>query len=319
MIVRPLQQQELSQADHVFRLAFGTAANLSNPLQMFGDAGYMQRWYLKTGCAMFPTGTGEAIAAEKDGKIIGSNFLARWGSLGLFGPLSVHPDYWNQGIASELMRATIAQFEQWQTPAITFFTSSHSPKHLWFYSKFGFSPGYLTPILEKPVTPPVSEQSATLYSSLSPQQQKEALSACQTLTNTIYDGLDLSAEIYLVAKQQLGETLLLWDDAGLASFAVCHYGAGSEGGTQNCYIKFGAVRPDPHSEEKFEQLITACHTFAAERQLKTITAGVNTSRHRAYWQMLAQGFKIRLIGVAMHQAPHQDYCRSDVYVLDDRR
>jgi hypothetical protein len=55
MIIRPLQEQELSQADHVFRLAFGTAAQLSNPLQMFGDAGYMQRWYLKTGCAIFPT------------------------------------------------------------------------------------------------------------------------------------------------------------------------------------------------------------------------------------------------------------------------
>ena len=212
MIIRPLQEQELSQADHVFRLAFGTAAQLSNPLQMFGDAGYMQRWYLKTGGAMFPTGAGEAIAAEKDNKIIGSIFLVRWGSLGLLGPLTVHPDDWNQGIASKLMSATMEQFEQWQTPAITFFTSSHSSKHLWFYSKFGFSPGYLT-----------------------------------------------------------------------------------------------------------KELLTACNDFAAKHQLKTVTAGVNTSRHRAYWQMLAQGFKIRLIGVAMHQAPHQDYCRSDVYVLDDRR
>jgi len=294
MIIRPSQQQELSQADQVFRLAFGTAANLSDPLQMFGDAGYMQRWYLETGCA---------IVAEKDGKIIGSNFLVRWGSLGLFGPLSVHPDYWNQGIASELMRATMEQFEQWQIPAITFFTSSHSAKHLWFYSKFGFSPGYLTTVLEKPVTLPVSEQSATLYSTLSPQQQEEALGACQILTDAIYKGLDLNSEIKLVAEQQLGETLLLWDDAGLASFAVCHYGVGSEGGSDNCYIKFGAVQPDPQSEEKFEELLTACHIFAAECQLSAVTAGVNTSRHRAYWQMLAQGFKIRLIGVAMHQAP----------------
>jgi GNAT superfamily N-acetyltransferase len=310
MIIRPLQWQELSQADAVFRLAFGTAANLSDPLQMFGDAGYMHRWYLPTGCA---------IAAEHNGKIVGTNFLARWGSLGLFGPLTVHPDYWNQGIASKLMSATIAQFDQWQTPALTFFTSSHSAKHLWFYSKFGFSPGYLTTVLAKTVTSSFSEQPACLYSTLAPQQQEESLSACQTLTDTIYSGLDLRPEIQLVAQQQLGETLLLGDEVGLAAFAICHYGAGSEGGSNHCYIKFGAVRPGSQAETRFEQLLAACYTFAADRQLNTLTAGVNTSRHRAYWRMLAQGFKIRLIGVAMHQAPRQDYCRPDVYALDDRR
>jgi len=310
MIIRPLQWQELSQADEIFRLAFGTAANLSNPLQMFGDAGYMPRWYLPTGYA---------IAAEQNGQIIGTNFLARWGTLGLFGPLTVHPDYWNQGIASELMSATIAQFKQWQTPAITFFTSSHSAKHLWFYSKFGFSPGYLTTVLEKTVTPTVCEQPYCLYSTLSPQQQEESLIACQKLTDAIYNGLDLKAEIQLVVEQQLGETLLLWDEVGLAAFAICHYGAGSEGGSNNCYVKFGAVRPGLQAEDRFEQLLRVCNVFAADCQLNTLTAGVNTSRHNAYQRMLAGGFKIRLIGVAMHQLPHQDYCRPDVYVLDDRR
>lgn len=105
MIIRPLQWQELSQADRVFRLAFGTAANLSDPLQIFGDAGYMHRWYLSTGCA---------IAAEENGQIVATNFLVRWGSLGLFGPLTVHPNHWNQGIASALMTATMAKFDQWQ-------------------------------------------------------------------------------------------------------------------------------------------------------------------------------------------------------------
>jgi predicted N-acetyltransferase YhbS len=308
--IRPLQRQELSQADQVFRLAFGTVANLADPLQMFGDAGYMQRWHLETGCA---------IAAEENGKIVGSNFLVRWGSLGLFGPLTVHPDYWNQGIASELMSATMEQFDQWQTPAITFFTSSHSAKHLWFYSKFGFSPGYLTTVMEKTVAPSFSDEPIWHYSSLSSQQQEESLTACQKLADALYNGLDLSAEMQLVQQRQLGDTLLLWDDAGLSAFAICHYGAGSEGGSNNCYIKFAAVNPSPQAEARFEQLLRACNTFAAERQLNTLTAGVNTSRHEAYWQMLAGGFKISLIGVAMHQPPHQDYCQPDFYVLDDRR
>jgi len=310
MIIRPLQWQELSQADRVFRLAFGTAANLSDPLQIFDDAGYMHRWYLSTGCA---------IAAEENGQIVATNFLARWGSLGLFGPLTVHPDYWNQGIASALMTATMAKFDQWQTPAITFFTSSHSPKHLWFYSKFGFSPGYLTTVMDKTVAPSLAKESAWPYSNLADQQQEEALTACQKLTDTLYNGLDLKAEIQLVEQQQLGDTLLLWNDAGLSAFAICHYGARSEGGSNHCYIKFGAIHPTPNAEEEFEQLLAACRTFAANRQLNTLTAGINTSHHHAYWRMLALGFQIRMIGVAMHQPPHQDYCQPDLYVLDDRR
>lgn len=307
--IRPLQQQDLPSADQVFRLAFGTAAGLANPLEMFGDAGYMHRWHL-------PSGHG--IAAEQDGQIIGTNFLNRWGSLGTFGPLTVHPDYWNQSIASQLMATTMEQFTQWQTPTIGFFTASNSPKHLWFYSKFGFSPAYLTTILTKAAEPTLIHH-VQRYSALAPDQRQEALQACSTLTDALYEGLSVEAEIQLAQAHSLGETLLLGDDVGLAAFALCHYGAGSEGGSDNCYVKFGAVRPGPQVEQRFEQLLDACEGFASEQQLQTLTAGINTSRHDAYQRMLARGFKISLVGVAMHQVTQRDYCRPDVYALDDRR
>jgi predicted N-acetyltransferase YhbS len=309
VIVRPLEQHELPEADRVFRLAFGTAAGLPDPLQMFGDAGYMHRWSSKSGTA---------FAAEAEGHIVGTNFLTRWGSLGTFGPLTVHPDYWNQGVASELMQATMNQFAEWETQTVAFFTSSHSPKHLWFYGKFGFAPGYLTTVLEKPVQP-MSSPETVPFSTLSTEQQSQALQAVLSLTAAIYPGLDVGSEIQLVQDHRLGETLLLWKDGGLAAFAVCHWGPGSESGTGNCYVKFGAARPGKSVAKRFEQLLEACEAFAFKQRVKTLTAGINTSRYDAYQRMLIQGFKIRLIGVAMHQPPEQDYCRPDVYVLDDRR
>jgi predicted N-acetyltransferase YhbS len=307
--IRLLQQQDLPSADQVCRLAFGTAAGLANPLQMFGDAGYMHRWHL-------PSGHG--IAAEQNGQIIGTNFLNRWGSLGTFGPLTVHPDFWNQGIASQLMVATMEQFTQWQTPTIGFFTSSNSPKHLWFYSKFGFSPAYLTTVLIKAVTsmPVVSYQR---YSALGFDQQQAVLRDCSTLTHAIYDGLEVTTEIQLAHAQHLGETLLLYDDAGLTAFAICYYGAGSEGGSGNSYIKFGAARPGRQVAQHFERLLDACERFASEQDLANLTAGINTCRYDAYQRMLAKGFKIQLVGVAMHQALQRDFCRPDVFALDDRR
>lgn len=308
--IRPLQGHELPQADQICRLAFGTAAGLPQPHQMFGDAAYMHRWHLTTGTS---------LAAEYHGQLVGTNFLARWGSLGGFGPLTIHPDYWNQGIASALMAATMDQFAQWQTPTVAFFTSSHSPKHLWFYSKFGFAPACLTTVMEQPVTPTRPPVPVQRYATLTSEQQQQAIESARTLSNTLYAGLDLEAEIQLVQTHNLGETLLLWDDAGLAGLAICHTGPGSEAGSGQCYVKFGAARPGPGVADRFEQLLDACHTFAADRQLQTLVAGVNTSRHDAYQRMLARGFKIRLIGVAMHQPPQRDYCRPDVYALDDRR
>jgi GNAT superfamily N-acetyltransferase len=309
VIVRPLEQHELPEADRVFRLAFGTAAGLPDPLQMFGDAGYMHRWALPTG---------QAFVAEAEGRIVGTNFLNRWGSLGTFGPLTVHPDYWNQGVASALMEATMSQFAAWETPTVAFFTSSHSPKHLWFYGKFGFAPGYLTTVLEKPVQP-VSSPGTVLFSTLSTEQQSEALQAARNLTEALYPGLDVGAEIQLVQDNKLGDTLLLWDNGGLDAFAVCHCGPGSEAGSDHFYVKFGAACPGQSVADRFEQLLEACEAFAFRQQVKSLTAGINTSRYEAYQRMLTRGFKIRLIGVAMHQPPEQDYCRPDAYVLDDRR
>ena len=72
-----------------------------------GDADYVRtRWLAdpKT-----------ALGAEIDGKLVGSNFATRWGSLGFFGPLSVEPQWWDRGIGVLLMKETLKIFEKWGT------------------------------------------------------------------------------------------------------------------------------------------------------------------------------------------------------------
>ena len=50
-------------------------------------------------------------------------------------------------------------------------------------------------------------------------------------------------------QQQHGDTVLLLDDTGLNGFALCHGGAGTEGGSGVCEVKLGAVRPSPTAEQ----------------------------------------------------------------------
>jgi hypothetical protein len=120
---------------------------------------------------------------------------------------------------------------------------------------------------------------------LSEGDKEEVIEACRELTNTVYDGLDLAGEIRAIDTQELGDTLLLWDDARLVGFAACHYGARTEAGSGACYIKFGVTRPGHNAGENFERLLDACEALAATLGAQVLTAGANMGRYEAYRAM----------------------------------
>src|ERR1700732_707108 len=141
--VRPLEEREVDEADRIMRLAFGTFLKMPDPMQMFGDSNLSKpRWDAQ------PDG---APAAELDGRLIGSNFAANWGSFGFFGPLSVLPELWERKIAQRMLERTMALFQKWGTRHTGLFTFPESPKHAALYQKFGFWPRFLTPLMEKKV------------------------------------------------------------------------------------------------------------------------------------------------------------------------
>src|SRR4029079_9485565 len=115
-----------------------------------------------------------------------------------------------------------------------------------------------------------------------------AFAAARTITGAVYDGLDVTSEMRSIAAQGIGETLLVGGADGLS---VCHLGAGSEAGSDVCYVKFGAVTPGAGAAERFERLLDACEAFAASRGLRTLLAGVNTACRDAWGRMLARGFR----------------------------
>ncbi len=309
--IRFLQENELSTAEHIFRLAFGTFIGLPQPTDFGGDANYVQpRWNVD------PTA---AFAAEIDGKLVGSNIAVNWGSVGTFGPLSVHPDFWDRGIAQRLMEPVIERFTQWGTRQAGLFTFPNSPKHHALYQKFGFYPRFLTFVMAKPIQTVVQISPQTTFSELSAQQQSDCLKECSKLTDAIYSGLDATREILAVHAQNFGDTVLLQDETGLAGFAICHRGAGSEAGSDACYVKFAAVRPGLQAGEQFEQLLDRCEAYGASQKMTRLLAGVNTSRDAAYTRMIARGFRTEIVGVVMHKPNEPAYNRSDVFVLDDWR
>jgi GNAT superfamily N-acetyltransferase len=150
--IRQLAESDLHAADRMFRLAFGTFFGLPDPMTFFGDTDYV-----KTRFFADPTST---LAAESaNGELVGFNFVVNWGSVGYFGPLVVHPDYWDQGIAKQLLEPTINIFDKkWHTKHAGLFTFAQSAKHVGLYQKFGFWPRFLTIVMTKPVWPVEEEE-----------------------------------------------------------------------------------------------------------------------------------------------------------------
>jgi predicted N-acetyltransferase YhbS len=311
LTIRLLQYQELAEADQIFRLAFGTFIGLPEPMQFAGDAAYFfHRWKTE------PTA---AFAAQVNQQLVGSILGVHWGSFSFFGPLSVHPDFWARGVAKSLIAAQMERFEARGTTQIGLFTFPSSSKHHGLYQKFGFYPQFLTPVMAKSIQPIQLNLSQCRYSQLSDVEKNTALKESQSLTDAIYEGLDLGKEIQAVDTLKLGDTVMLWDNNRLLGFAICHCGAGTEAGSQTCFVKFGAVRPGYKAKEHFEQLLNLCEAFGFEQGLTKLLAGVNTSRYEAYGKMLNLGFETEITGVAMQKPNEPGFNRPDVFVLDDWR
>lgn len=309
--VAPLAENQLPAAERIFRQAFGSFVGLDDPLTFSGDCAYTAtRWRTD------PEG---AIAALRDGELVGTNFAVRWGRFGIFGPLSVRPDLWDQGIARLLLDATMARFASWGITDAGIFTFAQSAKHIGLYLAYGFYPRFLTAVMAKPVAAAADLLPAACLSGVSGEGRAAVIAKAATLTDAIHPGLDLGLEMRGVQAQALGDTVLLHEDETLVGVAVCHVGRDTEAGSGVCYIKFGAVAPGAAAAVRFERLLALCERFAALRGAEQLIAGVNTAREPAYRAMLAAGFRTFVQGVAMHRDNRPAFSRPDAFVIDDWR
>ncbi len=311
VLVRPMLDDDVDAADRVTRLAFGTTRGLTDPSAAFGDSEAVR--------TRFRAAPESAWVAEVDGNVAGSVFATRWGSFAFFGPLAVHPDLWDHGIGTRLIRPVLEAFERWDVRQAALFTFAASPKHLGLYQKHGFWPGSLTVVMAK-ATGAQAPSPHTLVSQEVEGRYDRVLDEIRELTDEVFRGLDLRREIVAANEQGIGDTILLRRKGTLDGMAVCHCGAGSEAGSDTCYVKFAAVRPGEGAAGRFERLLDACEAFAAESGLRRLVAGINTGRLDAYRRLLARDFRTEQIGVSMRLHPEEPLFDTPAhFVVDDHR
>lgn len=310
MTVRRLEARDLDEADRVFRLAFGTREGLSDPGSFAAGRELVRCRFALTPEASF--------VAEVDGAVVGSAFFTRWGSFAVFGPLSVHPDHADRGAGQRLWTAGLRLLEEWGVTQTSLYTVPGSAKHVHLYQKLGFWPRYLTALTARAV-PPSRGVSFERCSHFPEAERAAIVEGCRVLTDAILPGLDLGCEIRLVVERGLGDVVIVGDRDGLAGFAVCHGGPGSEAAPGTCFVKFAAARPGGGAAGRLELLVDAIGEHAATTGFTRLEAGVNLARRDAYRVLVAHGYRTFALGVAMHRPDAEGFDRPNALVLDDRR
>ncbi len=311
LTIRSLEEADLEAADKIRRLAFGTYFGLPDPLAFSGTSRLVA-----VRCRAWPDG---AFVAEKDGAIVGVAISSRWGSLGIFGPLAVHPEQWRGGVARALLEATMPVYDRWRCKASALFTFPNSTAHIGLYQSYGFWPRSLTALMSRPVTAASPVSQACSLRAMSKAEQHDAVAQCAALTDTLYPGMDLVDEIAAVAAHPTADAILLIEDSRVTGFAICHFGPGSEADTGMAYAKFAAVRPGPRAAQDFQRLLDATNDFAHRSGAAKLNAGANMGCMAAYRLMIAAGFRTYMQGVAMHRPWIDIYDRPDVFALEDWR
>lgn len=313
--IGPLEPAEVDEADRIFRLAFATFLGLPDPSAAFGDSDmFRTRWR---------AANTRVLAARRAGVLVGTNVITRWGSLGWFGPMTVRPDLWDQGVARALLEATNRVFDSWKVTHRGLFTFANSPKHVSLYQRYGYWPRYLTLITERTLpstelgTPSAAAQA--LLSAHGPRDAENLVRECRELSGMALPGLDLTGEIRSVLDGRLGDTVLLRDGSRLEGFAICYIGPGNEARSGDAYLKFGMVRPGSEARKRLSGLLDAVEVFASSRSATRLEVGVNTSHPETCRLLKDRGHRVPFIGVAMQFPDEPGYHRPDVAVLDDWR
>ncbi|HEY3916934.1 MAG TPA: GNAT family N-acetyltransferase [Stellaceae bacterium] len=310
LAIRPLEAADVDAADKVRRLAFGTYFGFADPLTFSGTAQLIgarrQAW---------PDG---ALVAEQDGAIVGLAISSRWGSVGIFGPLAVHPQQWRGGVARRLLDAMMPVYDRWNCRAAALFTFPASLTHVGLYQAYGFWTRSLTAVVSRPVTAASPVPQARSLSAAG-AERGDLIAQCAALTDDFFSGLDLRDEIAIVVAHPTSDAIVLTEGSRVTGFAICHCGAGSEADSGAVYIKFAAARRGPTAAQDFQRVIDAANDFAQRRGAKQLNAGVNMGAMEAYRLMRGTGFRTVMHGIAMHRPWIEIYDRPDVFALEDWR
>lgn len=246
--------------------------------------------------ALLDAGEGAMLWRDEHGDVAAFNLAHLCGREGWMGPLAVRTDRQGGGVGKSVVGAAADWLIDQGARTVGLETMPRTVDNIGFYSTLGFRPGHLTVTLTldtgtRRLPPPV------LLSAEPAGRQPSALTAVRALVEELAPGYDCSREILLTAEMRLGDTVLVWGDAGLDAFALWHSAPLAEGRDAD---EVRVLKLAARSPEAFEGVVSAVESAAARAGTRRVAIRAQTAYADAYQALIARGYQVRWTDLRMH-------------------
>lgn len=134
LTIRPAAVEDARDCGRIIHAAFGEIADRHNFPRDFPSADGAA-----TAAAMLIKDPGiYAVVAERDGRILGSNFMDERAPVGGVGPITVDPATQNAGVGRRLMQAVLARAAERELAGIRLVQDAFHNRSLCLYTSLGF-------------------------------------------------------------------------------------------------------------------------------------------------------------------------------------
>jgi GNAT superfamily N-acetyltransferase len=237
---------------------------------------------------------GALIWRDERGAIAAFNMVHQSGDEGWMGPLAVRSDQQGHGVGKDIVSRGVAWLRDRQARIIGLETMPRTMDNIGFYSRLGFSPGYLTITLS--LEAHRHEFDLQPLGKLSARAKADAVLECAALVHAVSPGADYSREITLTSDLDLGETLLLREKDRLVGFALAHTAPLVEGRPRDELRVLKLVLDD---ERRFGGFARAISGYARHAGVRRVSFRMQGEYAEAYRQAATMGMQVRWTDLRM--------------------
>jgi GNAT superfamily N-acetyltransferase len=245
--------------------------------------------------ALLDAGDGAMVWRDEHGDIAAFNVAHQAGAEGWMGPLAVRPDRQGTGIGKTIVRTAADRLIERGVATLGLETMPRTPENIGFYSRLGFTPGFLTITLTNEIATR-GQPAPVLLSHRAGGERDAALEATRRLVADLMPGIDFSREILLTAELGLGDTSLVEGDNGLDALALWHSTPLADSRTRD---EVRVLKLAARDDAAFDACIGAVEAAAAKSGIRRIAVRCQSRYDDAFQRLIARGYRVRWTDLRM--------------------
>ncbi len=305
MLVRTMKDSDLDQVRNVGQKAWSDVASTElgrkvkypfRPRKII--RGYL--WKEPKGC----------LVIEEAGEVIASAHCHVWGRVGWFGPFEVLPEMQGRGVGKALLCGCEEYLIRAGCVHIGLETMPYIMKNVHFYLRAGYRPQEFTCIMKKDIIR--IQESPNGVERVEEAGLREVLPEISELCRSYNADLDLSRDVEMAVREDLGALFVSHSGQKLAGFAVLHAFHPIEESDHSA-VRLLLVNPDLSDKaDHFDRLILSVENHSYRLDRRRIFARFVVSPP-LYENMLKRQYALEGSNMRMIRGP--GYCEREGFIM----